>query len=138
MGEAEILTEGRDLLIIALGSMVSPAKEAATALEQDGIRTTLVNCRFVKPLDPRLAELASNTGNVVIVEENTRLGGLGSACLEAFNEAELENIRVRRIGLPDQFIEHGTLSFLKQKYGLDATGIAREARDLLKRSTKRR
>ena len=130
IGKAERLREGKDLLIIALGSMVAPSLEAALLLEKEGISTGVFNCRFVKPLDPALADEAKATGRVLIVEENIREGGLGSALLEFFSDRGLQGITVRRMGLPDRFIEHGPVDLLRAKVGLDAAGIAKEARDL--------
>jgi 1-deoxy-D-xylulose-5-phosphate synthase len=134
VGEAEFLREGRDLLIIALGSMVYPSLEAAARLEQEGLSAGVVNCRYVKPMDGRLAEASREVGRVLIVEENIRQGGLGSALLELFNERDVGDVRVRRIGLPDKFIEHGPLPLLREKYGLDSTGILKEARDLCRKA----
>jgi len=130
IGESEILREGNDLLIIALGSMVSPAMEAATILEKEDLSVGVVNCRFVKPLDKTLADQARAVGKVLVVEENIRQGGLGSAVLEFFNDMDLKDVRLKRIGLPDKFVEHGPLALLREKYGLDRSGILKEARDL--------
>jgi len=131
MGQAEILRQGNDLMILALGSTVSPSMEAAADLEKEGVSVSVANCRFVKPLDKRLAELATSTGRVLVVEENIRQGGLGGAVLEMFNDMGIENVRVKRTGLPDQFIEHGPADLLRKSYGLDTTGILKAARDLL-------
>ncbi len=130
VGEWEMIQEGRDLAIIALGSMVAPAMEAAEKLERDGIGVTVVNCRFVKPLDSRVVQLAKDTKRIVVVEENVRSGGLGSAILEQLNDQGVVETKVRRIGLPDKFIEHGPLAVLRQRYGLDAEGIYRVAQEL--------
>ncbi len=130
VGESEILREGNDLLIIALGSMVSPSIEAATILQDEGLSVGVVNCRFVKPLDKNLAEQVRAVGKVLVVEENIRQGGLGSALLELLNDRDMRNARLKRIGLPDKFVEHGPLALLREKYGLDKSGILKEARDL--------
>jgi 1-deoxy-D-xylulose-5-phosphate synthase len=130
MGRAEVLREGKDLLIVALGSMVSPAMEAAETLESEGCSACVVNCRFVKPLDERIAELASSTGRVLVVEENIRSGGLGGAVIEMLNDLGVGGVSLRRLGLPDRFIEHGPLPLLREKEGLDPAGILKEARGL--------
>ena len=130
VGKAEILRQGKDLLILALGSTVPPAFEAATHLEKEGCSACVVNCRFVKPLDRQLGELAGSIGSVLVVEENIRQGGLGGAVLELFNDMGIGNVRTKRIGLPDKFVEQGTASLLREKYGLDTSGILKEARDL--------
>ncbi|MBW2144216.1 MAG: 1-deoxy-D-xylulose-5-phosphate synthase, partial [Deltaproteobacteria bacterium] len=131
MGQAEILQEGNDLMILALGNTVPPSLEAGARLEKEGLSVSVVNCRFVKPLDNRLAEIAASTGRVLVVEENIRQGGLGGAVLELFNDLGIENVRIKRIGLPDKFIEHGPANLLRENYGLDTTGILKAARDLL-------
>jgi 1-deoxy-D-xylulose-5-phosphate synthase len=129
-GEAECIKEGSDLLIMALGSMVLPSMEAAAALEKEGLSVGVINCRFVKPLDKKLAEYATAVRRILVVEENIRLGGLGGAILELFNDMGVQNLAVKRMGLPDRFVEHGPLPLLRQKYGLDTSGILKEARDL--------
>ncbi|MBW1799306.1 MAG: 1-deoxy-D-xylulose-5-phosphate synthase [Deltaproteobacteria bacterium] len=131
IGQAEPLREGRDLLIIALGSMVYSALEAAQQLEEEGISAGVVNCRFVKPIDRTLVELAASIGNVLVVEENIKQGGLGGAVLELFNDMDERHVRIKRMGLPDKFIEHGAISILKEKYGLDTAGIIKTAREFL-------
>ena len=133
IGEAEIIREGKDLMIIALGSMVAPAVEAAELLEKDGLSAGVINCRSVKPLDKRIVDQARSVGKVLVVEENIRQGGLGGAILELFNDVGTKDILLRRMGLPDQFIEHGPLSLLREKYGLDKSGIAKEAKELFNR-----
>jgi 1-deoxy-D-xylulose-5-phosphate synthase len=132
VGQAEILTEGTDLTILALGSTVQPSLQAASQLEKEGISVGVVNCRFAKPLDPVLGDLARTTGRVLVVEENIRQGGLGGAVLELFNDLGVDMVRVRRIGLPDKFVEHGSQETLRREYGLDKTGIIQEARDLIR------
>jgi 1-deoxy-D-xylulose-5-phosphate synthase len=136
IGEAERLREGRDIVIFALGSMVQPALEAAGSLEEEGISAGVINCRFVKPLDKRLADYAAATGKVLVVEENIRQGGLGGALLELLNDMNLQKIQVRRMGLPDRFVEHGPLNVLREKCGLDKKGILSEARDLCREQEK--
>jgi 1-deoxy-D-xylulose-5-phosphate synthase len=130
IGKAEILREGRDLVIMALGNMVASAVEAAALLDQEGLSTGVVNCRFVKPLDNELTAIARSAGRVLVVEENVRQGGFGSALLELFSDAGVENVAVRRLGLPDKFIQHGPVSVLRKDNGLDTAGILEEARNL--------
>jgi 1-deoxy-D-xylulose-5-phosphate synthase len=131
IGESELLKEGKDLTLIALGSMVSPCLEAAKDLEEEGLSATVVNCRFVKPLDRRLVNYSGKTGKVLVVEENILQGGLGSAVLELFNDMGLREVTVKRLGLPDSFVEHGPVRVLKEKLGLDKAGILKAARALL-------
>jgi len=125
IGKAEILREGNDLAILAIGNPVYAAIEAAKNLEEDHqIHAAVINARFVKPLDASvILEFARKTGKIVTVEENVLQGGFGSAVLEFFHAHDLHNIIVRCIGLPDAYIEHGSQSQLRHKYGLDAEGI---------------
>jgi 1-deoxy-D-xylulose-5-phosphate synthase len=104
--------------------------EAATILKKEDLSVGVINCRFVKPLDKTLADQARAVGRVLVVEENIRQGGLGSALLEVFNDMDIQDVRLKRIGLPDKFVEHGPLALLREKYGLDTPGILKEARDL--------
>lgn len=130
IGEAEIVKQGNDFTIVALGSMVEPSLEAAKALEEEGFSVGVINARFAKPLDRRLGEAAAATGKVLVVEENVREGGLGGALLELLSDMEVNNVRVKRLGLPDRFVEHGPVQVLREKCGLDTSGILKEARSL--------
>ncbi len=136
MGQAEVLREGNDMMIFALGNTVHPSLEAAAHLEKDGFSVGVTNCRFVKPIDRRLGELAPSSGRILVVEENIRQGGFGGAVLELLNDMGLEKVYVRRIGLPDKFIEHGSTTLLRKEYGLDTSGILKEARDLCQKTKK--
>jgi 1-deoxy-D-xylulose-5-phosphate synthase len=132
IGQAEVLREGEDLLILALGASVYPALAAAAELEKQGHRATVVNARFVKPLDEQLLlNQAARHGRVLTVEENVAAGGFGSAVLELFADQGLLGIPVKRLGIPDTFVEHGSQAILRQKYGLDAAGILKGALELL-------
>jgi len=131
IGESELLKEGKDLTLIALGSMVHPCLSAAAEMEKEGLSASVVNCRFVKPLDKRLAEYSRKTGRVLVAEENIQQGGLGSAVLELFSDVGLTNVTVKRLGLPDCFIEHGPADVLREKLGLDKAGILKAAKALL-------
>jgi 1-deoxy-D-xylulose-5-phosphate synthase len=128
IGESELLREGENLLIIALGSMVYPSLQAAAFLEEEGLSVGVVNCRYVKPLDKKLVDYAQSTGKVLVVEEGIRQGGLSSAFLELLNDRAVRDVQVKRIGLPDAFVEHGPLAVLRANLGLDASGIAKVAR----------
>ena len=124
IGTAELLREGSDLVLLALGVTVRPALDAAERLAAEGISAAVVNARFVKPLDGELLlRLARKTGRVITVEEHALEGGFGSAVLELLDAAKLSSTKTLRIGLPDQFIEHGAQAILRKKYGLDADGI---------------
>lgn len=133
VGRAETLREGSDGVVLALGSMVMPALEAAHMLaEQHGIRVTVVNARFIKPLDEALiVELARKHGTLVTIEENALQGGFGTAVLEALEEHALTGTRVLRLGYPDSFIPQGEQHELRAMLGLDAVGMAASVRTFL-------
>ncbi len=137
-GKAEILRQGKDVLILALGSMVYPAFEAAELLEKEGISAAVVNARFAKPLDEALIlSLAKEAKLVVTVEEGVLAGGFGSAVLELFerhqkDEGFLSPPKVRTLGIPDRFIEHGKREVLLESMGLSAGKITEEILNLLK------
>ena len=130
IGRSEILREGNDLLILAVGSMVHPTLEAAEILVQNGIEPTVINARFVKPLDEEgILQSAKKIGRVLTVEENALAGGFGAAVIEMLHDSPdgCGNIAVKRMGIPDSFVEHGPQKVLRSKHGLDAAGIAAQA-----------
>lgn len=132
VGTAELLQEGTDLTIIAIGSTVMPAVEAAEQLARDGINAGVINARFIKPLDSALIlQQARSTGRVLTVEENVLQGGFGSAVLELLQDNGLYQVAVKRLGIPDQYVEQGSQSQLRSDVGIDANGIAASARALL-------
>lgn len=135
IGKGEIVREGDDLLILAVGSTVQPALEAAERLEKQGIGAAVFNARFIKPLDQEaILELTKKTDCVITVEENVLQGGFGSAVLEMFQENSFFPKSILRLGLPDEFILHGSQKILRNLYGIDSDGIERAALDLLKTS----
>ncbi len=126
IGKAEICHEGEDLLIVALGNRVYPALEAAQTLSKTGIETTVVNARFIKPLDTTLiVDLAKQIGKIITVEDGVLMGGFGSAVLEALAAEAITNVRVTSLGVPDRFIEHGDVKTLYDRYGYDTEAIIR-------------
>jgi 1-deoxy-D-xylulose-5-phosphate synthase len=131
-GKGKILETGKDILILAIGRSVCDALEACATLKGQGISATVVNCRFVKPLDVELiCSLANKIPRVITVEENVRHGGFGSAVLEALNDRGLDGIRVERIGVEDTFVEHGPQQLLRSLYGIDAPAIVKAAGRLM-------
>ncbi len=133
IGEAELLRDGDDVLVAAIGTLAHVALEAAGELHAAGISAAVLNARFVKPLDrKRFAELAARCRAVVTVEEACGQGGFGSAVLEALAAAGIA-VPVRCLALPDRIVEHGDPAAIRAEHGLDAAGIARAARDLLGR-----
>jgi len=132
IGKAEIIRQGKDMAIIAIGSTVMPSLEAAEHLAFLGIDAMVVNARFAKPLDTELILDAANyTRKMVIVEENVLSGGFGAAVLELLERAGASDVKVKRLGIPDEFVTHGKQDFLRCLYHLDALGIARECVDFL-------
>ncbi len=131
IGKAEILRDGGDVLILAIGSMVIPSERAAELLEKDGVSATVVNARFVKPLDEELIlDLASSVRAVITVEENNLPGGFGSGVLELLMRKKLLK-PVLNIGIPDEFVEHGPRSKLLEVVGLTPDGIYRQIKEFL-------
>src|SRR3989454_2168390 len=131
IGKAELLRDGGEVAIVAYGSMVHPSLQAAENLAKDGIETTVVNARFVKPLDSALLlALARTKRMIVTVEEAYLAGGFGSAVIELLEENGLQDrVRVVRMGIPDRIVTHGDPKLLLAKYGLDADGIYTRVRE---------
>lgn len=131
IGKGEILKEGKDVAIVAIGVTVWNAMEAARLLEQEGISAAVVNARFVKPLDDQLiGEVAKRVRCLVTVEEGARMGGFGSAVLESLSDQGIQ-LPTKVLGLPDWYIEQGPQDLLREKYGLTADGIFHGAMALL-------
>jgi 1-deoxy-D-xylulose-5-phosphate synthase len=132
IGKAEVVREGEDILLLAVGASVHPSLEAAKELEKQGFSATVVNARFIKPLDENLIlSLAAKHGRVLTVEENVVAGGFGSAVLELLSDRGLFGVTLKRLGIPDIFVEHGSQDVLRKKYELDAVGILKNALALL-------
>jgi 1-deoxy-D-xylulose-5-phosphate synthase len=127
IGEGEVVRYGEDVALIALGASVAPALEAAGELAKKGVEATVVNARFAKPLDKSLIiDLSGRIKRIVTVEENVLNGGFGSSIIKLLQESGRCDVTVKNIGIPDEFVEHGTQAILRSKYGLDANGIARQ------------
>ena len=128
IGSWEKLRDGADLAILAVGHMVAPAMQAAARLSEHDISVAVVNARFVKPLDREmLRAIAGTVPHIITAEENVLAGGFGSAVLSALAEDGCEHARVESIGMPDQFVEHGSQSILRSKYELNVDGIVKRA-----------
>ncbi len=132
-GKAEILLHGADVIILAIGSSVLEAVLAAQRLsEEENISATVVNCRFVKPLDEELIiSLVKKIPRVITVEEGLLAGGFGSAVAECLVDAGISGYKIKRIGIDDTFIEHGAKDILRAKYSLDAEGIFTSVKQIL-------
>ena len=132
IGKGQIVREGKDVAVIAIGSTVYPSLEAAQKLADENIQVTVVNSRFVKPLDKALlCEIAFSFRKIITVEENVLMGGFGSSVLELFEEAGISGITVKRLGIGDEFVEHATQAQLRKKHGIDAEGIANAVREIV-------
>lgn len=133
LGKSEWLTHGTGLAILAVGSMVMTGEEVRKALQAEGMNPSLVNMRFVKPLDTeRLDELARDHETFVTLEENVLSGGMGEKVCSYLN-AHCPKAQVISIGIPDQFVGHGSVSQLKKQTHLDAEGIVCAIRERLVR-----
>jgi 1-deoxy-D-xylulose-5-phosphate synthase len=139
VGKAELLSPGtldeaerQDCVILAYGSPVADASQAAAELAAEGIHAAVVNARWAKPLDEELIlRLAQSTGRVVTVEDHMVAGGFGSAVMELLEAHGLRHIELRVIGFPDRPIEHGARSILKELYGLTPSHIKDVVRDMV-------
>ncbi|MGD1107170.1 MAG: 1-deoxy-D-xylulose-5-phosphate synthase [Terracidiphilus sp.] len=133
IGKAEVLSDGSDVAILGLGPMVALALGLAASLERDGYSAAVINPRFIKPIDREvLARYASRVAAFVTFEDHAKMGGFGTAIVEALDEMGL-SIPVVRIGWPDQFIEHGKVDELRARYGLTAEAAVAQVLPLLTR-----
>ncbi|HID02387.1 MAG TPA: 1-deoxy-D-xylulose-5-phosphate synthase [Desulfobacterales bacterium] len=134
IGTAELLCEGDDLLLLPVGNRVYTALEAAKQLKAEGYSVSVINPRFIKPLDAQLiCEQVQKTGKVITVEDNTFLGGFGSSILELLSRKNIFDIKLKMLGHPDEFIEHGPQHILWKNSGIDSDAIIKTAKELLKR-----
>ncbi len=123
-GKWEVLKEGEDLAVLAIGNMVYPAMEAAQQLTSEGNSATIINARFLKPIDEGLlAAIGEKFSKIITIEENMIQGGFGSSVMEKFHQFKIQGIRVRPLGVPDCFVEQGPSKKIRKLYGLDAEGI---------------
>lgn len=135
VGRAELLRDGDTAVILALGTMVHPALEAADILDSEGMTLAVVNARFVKPLDEELiVALAEKHGILITIEENALQGGFGTAVLELLEQRNLSGVRVLRLGYPDSYIPQGEQHELRALLGLDSDGITASIRSFLGRT----
>jgi 1-deoxy-D-xylulose-5-phosphate synthase len=133
IGKAEVIQDGSDVAIFALGTMVADAEKLAKLLKAEGQSAAVINARFAKPVDAEcIARYAQRCGLIVTMEDHVLAGGFGSAVLECLNSQEID-VPVVRIGWPDSFIEHGKVESLREKYGLTAEAALIRVRPYLKR-----
>ncbi len=132
IGKGKILSEGRHYAILAIGNMVGVARQAAALLKKEGLEGTIANMRFVKPLDEKLLQTIAAKNKVLLtLEENVLAGGFGSAVLEALQKHRLFDCAVRRLGIPDKFIDQARPQQQREQCGLDAHHVAEAVRQLL-------
>jgi len=133
IGEGEILREGSDLAIFTLGSMVETSLQAAEILTAEGLDVAVCNLRFAQPLDQKLIlDIVQKVPMVFTVEEHVLTGGFGSKVLEFFERKEIQNVKVKRFALPNQFIEHGSRDKLLDHFGLSPEKIAKSISEAVK------
>jgi len=117
-------------VIFAIGNEVWPAVQAAELLAKDGIEVTVVNARFIKPLDDELiARYCTPGAKVITVEEGSLAGGFGSAIIERCQQLGLDGVDFHRIGIPDEYVHHGAQDVLRAQYDLHGEGIAKRVRE---------
>lgn len=134
VGKSEIIKSGNSVALLAVGNMVEYSKTASKILEKEGIECEIINMRFIKPLDvQRLDEVASRFEKIVTLEENSIIGGFGSAVVEYFSDKNYKN-DIIRVGLPDNFVDHGTQEELHRILGIDPEGIAERVKVFMQNS----
>jgi 1-deoxy-D-xylulose-5-phosphate synthase len=139
IGKSELLRDGKDIAILAIGSTVMPALKAAQELAPLGIDAAVVNARFVKPLDrDLLVGVLSSVPRALTVEDNVVAGGFGSAVAELMADEGIAGVSLRRLGVPDRFIPHGTQDELKKLCGFDKDAIAQAAMQMMRGERKRK
>jgi 1-deoxy-D-xylulose-5-phosphate synthase len=137
IGRSEVLRRGDDVTVFALGTTVSPALAAAEELHKQGVRAGVVNVRYAKPLDGGLLDDVPAGSAVLTVEENVVTGGFGSGFNTLAQELGRNDLRIRNLGVADEFVEHGTQAILRARYGLDVPGIVRNVLAVLPEDTTR-
>jgi 1-deoxy-D-xylulose-5-phosphate synthase len=130
VGEAQLLSEGADVLLVAAGRMVEIAEKAAVDIRTKGFSVGVVNARWVKPLDPRIMEWAAPARHVVTLEDNVVAGGFGAAVMEEFAGAGLLK-EITCIGVPDHFLPFGSPSDIAHSIGIDPDSVASRVLALL-------
>ncbi len=132
IGKAEILRDGHDVAVFALGAMMAEGERLVEMLEAQGLSAALIDPRFAKPIDREcVSESARKCGLLITLEDHVLAGGFGSAVLETLNEMEI-SLPVVRVGWPDAFIEHGRVEALREKYGLTAEGAMAKAAEQIR------
>ncbi len=132
LGKAEILQQGENITIIAIGKMVSRAIEVSKILEQEGIQAEVINARFLKPFDEQtIIESIKKTKKVVTIEDGIIKGGLGTTTLETIQKNNIKDIKIKNYGYPDKFIKHGSVEEIEKIYKLDTENLSANIQDFL-------
>lgn len=132
LGRSEVLLDGEDVAFLAVGSTVESALTAAQTLTEEGIHASVINVRFVKPMDEVLIlDVARRIGRLIICEENSVVGGFAEGVFHLLRDAGLDDVHIRHFGIPDRFIEHGSQAVLRSVCHLTAEHFAQAARDLI-------
>jgi 1-deoxy-D-xylulose-5-phosphate synthase len=133
IGKGEVMRQGNDAAIFAIGIEVWPAMQAAELLAKEGIEVAVINARFIKPLDDALISRYCQPGaKIITVEEGSLAGGFGSAVMERAQQLGLAGVLFRRIGIPDEYVHHGAQDVLRAQYDLHPEGIARRVREFVR------
>jgi 1-deoxy-D-xylulose-5-phosphate synthase len=126
------MREGAAAAIFAIGGEVWPAMNAAEMLAKEGVNVAVVNGRFIKPLDDELiARFCEPNAKIITVEEGSLAGGFGSALMGRVQQLGIDGVKFHRIGIPDEYVHHGSQDVLRAEYDLHAEGIARRVREFL-------
>lgn len=130
LGKAEVLHEGKDITLIGIGPMVNTCMAAAAELHHRGVEATVINLRFLNPLDKEtILRYARLTKRIITIEDHMLAGGMGSAVIEVLADEGLADVVVERLGY-DEFVDQGAISLLHQGYGLSVAGILKAAERL--------
>ena len=134
-GKADIIKDGKDLTIIAIGKMVAKAVEINEKLNEAGIDCEVINARFLKPFDKEaIKKSISKTKAVVTIEDGTEINGLATTIKELIVDEELKDIKLKSFAYPDEFIKHGKVNELEELYGLDVENICNKIKDTFKKN----
>jgi 1-deoxy-D-xylulose-5-phosphate synthase len=138
IGKWEVLREGSDMAILTFGTTIPMAEEAAELLAKDGISVKVINARSIKPLDKEmLLDLVNNNYRILTIEEAALQGGFGSAVLEFYHDHSYHNVIVDRMGIPDQFIEHGSVNELMEEIGMTTNDVVTNIQKMFPRKQQR-
>ncbi|WP_202903168.1 1-deoxy-D-xylulose-5-phosphate synthase [Paenibacillus gorillae] len=138
IGKWETVREGDSAVILAIGPMLQLAHDTAELLKREGLNVRIINARFIKPLDEQLLLGLEEEGKpIVVLEEGSELGGFGSSVLEFYSLRGFYGVPVRIIGIPDEFIEHGSIKEQQTEVGLTADRVAAELKNMLPSRQKR-